>query len=27
MEGFMKTGGFDEPYDKFSFPADGQMRL
>jgi hypothetical protein len=27
MEGFMKTGGFDEPYDKFSFPSEGQMRL
>ncbi len=27
MEAFMKTGGFAEPYDKFSFPEQGEMRL
>ena len=27
MEEFMRTGGFDEPYDKFSFPNPGEMRL
>jgi len=27
MEEFMRTGGFAEPYDKFSFPEKGQMRL
>ena len=27
MEAFMRTGGFAEPYDKFSFPNPGEMRL
>jgi catechol 2,3-dioxygenase-like lactoylglutathione lyase family enzyme len=27
MEKFMKTGSFDDGFDKFSFPDDGQMRL
>jgi catechol 2,3-dioxygenase-like lactoylglutathione lyase family enzyme len=27
MEEFMRTGGFSKPYDKFSFPGEGQMRL
>jgi catechol 2,3-dioxygenase-like lactoylglutathione lyase family enzyme len=27
MEAFMKSGGFDKPYDKFDFPSDGEMRM
>jgi hypothetical protein len=27
MESFMRTGGFAEQYDKFSFPNPGEMRL
>jgi catechol 2,3-dioxygenase-like lactoylglutathione lyase family enzyme len=27
MEKFMKTGGFDEPYEKFDFPSAGELRM